>query len=411
MTSKPGAAPAGAEVRFGLCFFTVFSVFGVVLPYLQKLLALQGFNEKQIGFILAAGATVGVVAPPLWGWLSDHSRHRRRLLAAAGLGTLVPFLAFGWITSFWPAFAVSIVFGFFFRPIVPLADGMALRYIAEHGGDYGRMRTAGSVSFILIILFMEQLGVAGPAGRTVILGAAAVCVLALVGSVGLLPLTDREKAERASRENHQRHYDSRLFFRGPFIAFMAVAFLNRMAMVGYYGFFTLFLQREMHFQEAGYVWIVGPIAEIPVLFFSGALIRRIGVRRMIAVGCAAAAIRLIGTALAPSVLFILPLQLLHAGTFGAFYAASLHYLQRLVPRDMKQSAMAIFNGVSFGLAAIVGNAIGGIIIHHLGYRVMYASFGLIAITALAGLLAFVREPAPEAGGPRLETGGRRPEAG
>jgi PPP family 3-phenylpropionic acid transporter len=214
-----------------------------------------------------------------------------------------------------------------------------------------------------------------------------------MASVGLLPLTDRERAERATRESSTRHYDFALFFRAPFVAFIAVAFLNRVAMVGHYSFFTLFLQRELRFQEAGYVWIVGPIAEIPVLFFSGALIRRTGVRRLFAIGCAAAAVRLIGTALAPGVLWVLLLQLLHAGTFGAFYVASVHYLQQLVPSDMKQSAMAIFNAVSFGLAAIVGNAIGGVVVYHLGYRVMYASFGTIAIAALVGLLTFVREPA------------------
>ncbi len=383
-----------ADARFACCYFALFTILGVVIPYFQKLLELQGFNEEQIGFILGASSTVGIVAPPLWGWLSDHSRHRRRLLAVAAIGSLGAFLSFAVTTAFWLAIPAALVFGFFFRPLIPLTDGMALRYIAEHGGDYGRIRTAGSASFILVIITMEALGVAGPSGRTVILATAAVCLLWYTATTGLLPLTEREQAERASRTNHARHYDPSIFYSAPFIAFTVVAFLGRFAMFGYYSFFTLYLQNEIDFQEAGYVWIIGPIAEIPVIFFSSAIVKRLGVRCMLALGSGAAAVRLVGTALAPNVLWIVFLQFLHAFTFGAFYTASIHYIQRLVPADMKQSAMTIFASLTFGLGSIAGSSIGGVVVYHLGYRTMYASFGGVAFCALVGLILFVREPPP-----------------
>jgi hypothetical protein len=64
----------GAEGRFALCYFALFSTFGVLTPYFQKLLSIQGFHEQQIGFIFAVNETVGLGAPLLWGWFSDHSR-------------------------------------------------------------------------------------------------------------------------------------------------------------------------------------------------------------------------------------------------------------------------------------------------------------------------------------------------
>ena len=119
---------------------------------------------------------------------------------------------------------------------------------------------------------------------------------------------------------------------------------------------------------------------------------------MFALGSGAAAVRLIGTALAPNVLWILPLQLLHAFTFGAFFTAAIHYIQRIVPRDMKQSAMTLFAALTFGLASIVGSSLGGMVVFHFGYRPMYAGFGCVALASLLGLLLFVREPAPARNG-------------
>lgn len=382
----------GADGRFAVSYFALFSVFGVLTPYFQKLLDLQGFHEKQIGTIFAVYETVGLIAPPLWGWFSDHSRHRRRLLLTAILATLVFFLAFGWITAFWLALLVAIPYGFFYRPIIPLTDGMLLRYMEEHGGDYGRPRSAGSFSFMLVIVVMELLGVAGSSGRGIILGTVAVCSLLHAASVAVLPLTAREKAERATRTRQKRHIDLALFRSRPFVAFAVAAFLSRLGMMGYYSYFTLYLQKEIGFQQAGYIWIIGPLAEIPVIFFSSAIIRRIGMRTMFALGTAAAAVRLTGFALAPTVGWIIPLQLLHALTFGAFYTASIHYIHRTVPPDMKQSAMAVFAACGIGLAAIVGSYVGGVLIHTHGYRFMFGCYGVVSLVALVVFLLFVKEP-------------------
>ena len=71
-----GSRSLGSEGRFAASYFALFSVFGVITPYFQKLLDIQGFSKQDIGFIFAAFETVGILAPPLWGWLSDHSRGR-----------------------------------------------------------------------------------------------------------------------------------------------------------------------------------------------------------------------------------------------------------------------------------------------------------------------------------------------
>ncbi|MCX7048819.1 MAG: MFS transporter [Candidatus Sumerlaeota bacterium] len=388
-----------SQRRFAVMYFALFSVFAVITPYLQKILRLQGFDKEQIGYIQAALETAGILAPPLWGRLSDFARRRRRLIAIVIAGACASFLCLGQLSAeahsaLMIAMGMAAVFGLFYKAVIPLTDGLVLRYLSEHGGDYGRPRAAGSVSFILTIAIMEALGVAGEHGRAIILVTTLVCTIIHLSTISLLPLTQSEKEERHAPVRRRRHFDASLFLSRPFVAFASIAFLNSFAMAGYYGFFTLFLQEEIGFPQAGYIWILGPLSEIPMIFFSSAIIRRIGARNMLALGVAGTVVRLTGLAIAPNLWWVLPLQALHALTFGAFHTSSIHFLNRLAPPDMKQSATTLFSALALGCAAIAGNAIGGTLIEHCGYRAMYGIYGGVALIGLIGLFTFVREPKP-----------------
>ncbi len=388
MSASAAGGPRWRSLRFAFAYFALFSVFGVFTPYLQKLLALQGFDEKRIGFLLATAESVGIVAPLLWGFLSDRTARSRTLLAFCVSGTLLSILGLSRVADFAGAAALACALGFFYRPIIPLTDGLVLRHIHDFGGDYGKMRTAGSAAFILTIVVLEQVGVAGPSAKAVIVGGFVVTSLLHLTTLGLLP-----PSKPSSGACDRPRFEFSLLFSAPFAVLITLAFLSRVAMTGHYSFFTLFLQRELRFPEAGYLWIIGPVSEIPVIFFSGALIRALGAKTVFALGVGAAAVRLFGYALAPSIWWIAALQVLHAFTFGAFYTAAIHYVHHLVPRHMKQSAMALFGSLSFGLAAIVGSAFGGMLIRYSGYRTMFAVYGAVALAALMGLVLFLpREP-------------------
>ena len=59
---------------------------------------------------------------------------------------------------------------------------------------------------------------------------------------------------------------------------------------------------------------------------------------------------------------------------------------------MKQTAMAVFAAVAFGMSAIAGNAVGGELIVAHGYRVMYGCYGCVALFAVIGAMVFVKNP-------------------
>ena len=174
-----------------------------------------------------------------------------------------------------------------------------------------------------------------------------------------------------------------------FLCFTFAAFLGRLSMMAYYSFFTLFLADRFGFGSPGLLWIVGPISEMPVIFFSRRIIDRIGARNFFALGLGGIAVRLLGFAAATQVWMLVPLQLLHSLTFGAFHTASVTYVSRCVPRELQGTAQTTFAAITTGGGGIVGSVLGGYVAQHYGFPALYTGAGLLAVVSLVFLLATV----------------------
>jgi MFS transporter, PPP family, 3-phenylpropionic acid transporter len=383
-----------SQRRFALNFFLLYSIFAVITPYFPVLLKAQGFTKTNIGSIMACFAAMGVLSPFLWGYISDRARDRRPIIAFATLGACIMFLSFSRIYSLTLALLAAIAFGFFYRPIIPLVDGQVLRYIHEHGGDYGKPRASGSIAFIFWLIVLETIGISAiGSGRLIMFTAIIIFSLAHAGGLFLLPLTDRESNEQANRHIPvKRHFDWTAIFCASFLFFLFTSFLQRFAMMGQYIFFTLFVEEEIGYHKPGLLWMLGAVAEIPFLFFGFWFVRRVGVKALLAAGALAAMLRLIGYSIAPGPVSLALLQIFHAFTFGAYHIACVTYINRTIPADMKQSAMTIFVAGSLGLSSVLGSQAGGWLIDQVGYRKMYLVFASIAALAFLLTVLLIREP-------------------
>jgi len=385
---------AGVRVRFTLVYATLFLPFAVATPYLQVLLRKRGFDKEPIGLILGTLEVMAVLAPPVWGWLADRTRRPVLFLALAASGAIPTFLLFGAVNGVVAAVVAAVLFGWCYRPLIPLTDGITFRHINLKGGDYGTVRIGGSVAFMVAALFLERLGIAqSGTGRMILVAMCAACVLNLAG-IGLLP---RERSRSRTKVPTGRHGwgAMRVFLTRRFLVFMLCAFLGRVAMMSYYGFFSLYLKEVHGFAYAGLIWFIGPLSEIPVIYFSRRIMARIGVRNLFALGLAGCAARLLGFSIAPGLLFVIPLQFLHSLTFGAYHTASVTYVSRVVPAELQGTAQTLFAAVTIGGGGLLGGVFGGMVAQNWGFPVLYGVFGTLALGALALLMLGV---------PRVEHG-------
>lgn len=400
--AERAAAIRRSERRFLFVYMSLFAPFAVLTPYMQQLLHFYGYRKDQIGYILGAVELMAVLAPPVWGLLSDRIKRPRAVLAFTVLMSFPTFCLLSGTGTTLAAIAVALLFGFFNRPSIPLTDGLTFSRFRLSGADYGHVRIGGTVGFVLFSLFFERvlrISRDQDGSRIIaILGGALLLQFLMVFVVPALPKAKAAKADGAppaTGEGEDKVSPApsapfgellRLCLKRGFIAFVFAAFLARFAMMSYYSFFTRYLNDVYDFKAVGYIWLLGSLCEMPLIFWSRQIMARIGVRNLFALALLGTVVRLLGFSYESSLWVVIVMQPLHALTFGAYHCATVTYVSSIFPAHFQGSAQTIYSALTVGLGGLLGSAVGGVILEHHGYQAMYS---FAAAVALIGLMVCI----------------------
>jgi MFS transporter, PPP family, 3-phenylpropionic acid transporter len=370
--------PTGATFAWRVAAFyaALFVVLGVQMPFLPVWLAAKGLDAAAIGIVLAIPMMVRLVAIPLASHGADRHDALRCALMIAACAAALGFggVAFApGLAAIMAAYALTAVF---YAPIMPLAEAYALRGLRSHGRAYGPVRVWGSAAFIAGTLGAGFALDVMPARDLIWLLVAAMALTA-VAACALAPLKPRPSgvATKAS--------SARALLRQPvLLAGVAAASLVQASHAVYYGFSALDWKAAGYDGGAiGVLWSVGVVAEIALFAVSGRL--TLAPTTLLALGAAGGVLRWGAMAFDPPWPLLVPLQCLHALSFGATHLGSMGLLSRAVPAELGATAQGYF-AVALGLVMAVATAVSG---------VLYARWGVLAYGAMAlaaaagGLLA------------------------
>ena len=129
---------------YGALFFTI----GIYLPFFPVWLQARGLSASEIALVLALQIAVRTVSGPLFSFLADKTGARRKVMIWLALLPLAATLALAFVHSVWLIALVAVSSAFFWAPILPMTEVIAVRGAADQGADYGRMRLWGSLAFI-----------------------------------------------------------------------------------------------------------------------------------------------------------------------------------------------------------------------------------------------------------------------
>jgi MFS transporter, PPP family, 3-phenylpropionic acid transporter len=369
-------------------YFFAFISFGIFAPFFQLYLKARGLSPSRIGIVLGIMGLAGVAGPLFLGAIADRRTAYRALLAASFLVPAAVMILLQ-ATSLFPIYvACVIVMGFANSPAIPLLDSIVSRILVDPARQYGRLRVAGSLGFITISLVIQLSGlITGDSSLSILIafGASSVCAAT---ATAFLPPAHRVQTPpgTAGTGLHSGHdgFDLR------FWAVIGIIFLGRFGIGVYYSFFSLYLKQAFPASGVSLLWAIGPLAEIPTLWFSGPLIKRFGIRAMLTVSLAAISLRLGLFIVAPSIAVIALAQLLHAFTFGTFHAGAVSYVNSKVAANNRGMGMAIYNAVGIGLASFLASSIGGFILEAHGFRSLFVTYAAIPLAGIAVLVVFGR---------------------
>ncbi len=367
----------GLAVRVSMLYGAWAIVVGTQMPYLPIWLEWRGLSIADIALIASAPLVFRIVAMPVVAVLADrHQAHRALLIVLAWI-SLAALLLLPGMAGFWPILIVHVVATTALSPVLPLTETLAAAGARRGVLDYGRVRLWASVTFIVASLgggaLVSGIGPSAAVGLMAI--GAALTVLAAHG----LPRPDHS-AKEASNRRPLRWQDAMALLRHPVIViFLLATGCLQSAHAVIYVFSALHWQKlGISTTWIGLLWAIGVIAEIGLFAWSNVVSRWITPIGFLLIGAAASVVRWAVMALDPPLAVLVPLQTLHALTYGASHLGAMQWMARAIPESSSGTAQALYATMSGAVAMALAMQIAGY--SYIAYAgLAYAAMAVLAI--------------------------------
>jgi len=379
------------RVRATLAYVAAFAAIGAAFPYLPVHYRALGLDLAAIGALGALWAGTSLVASPAWGAVTDRLPRSRALLPIAALLAAAAALGLSQAHDFTGvAIGVACVAAAT-SGVTPMLDARTLDILGDDRGQFGRIRAWGSISFIVSTVCV---GLAMDRWGSGALFAVYVPMYVVTAFVALwLPRSRRPAATGSLRAGATR------VVRAPGMAiFLAAALLTWTSVVLINSFLSVRLvDLGAPAGLVGAAWVVGSIVEVPIMFAFPRLAARFGAHRLLLLGAVFFAVRGCLYVLADRPELLVAGGTLEGAGFGLFFVASVGYVAELAPRGRTATAQGVHSAVAFGIAAVIGAALGGAIATAVTIPGLFA-VGAVASVISVGVLAMALRAAPH--GPR-----------
>ncbi|KPK51543.1 MAG: MFS transporter, partial [Thiotrichales bacterium SG8_50] len=133
-------------------YFFYFAVLGSLVPYWSVYLRSTGFDETDIGKLMALLMLSRIVAPYLWGWIADHRGQGMLVVRLAALLAALTYVGVFFTTNFWWLALVMLIFSFFWNATLPQLEAATMNHLGGEATRYARVRLWGSVGFIVAVI-------------------------------------------------------------------------------------------------------------------------------------------------------------------------------------------------------------------------------------------------------------------
>ncbi len=375
---NPGVVP------IAVFWFLYMAGLGVIFPYLSLYFQENaGLTGTQLGLALAMHPLMGIIASPFWGQWADRSGRRRGVLFLLASGSALGYFLVPFASSF-PVLLLCLAFlSAFAAPTMAVASSLSFAVLGAGGAArFGRMRVWGTVGYLMMILVFPSLlawmgGDASVVGSTRGLGlifpvAAMLCLSAALVLIRVPPA--EAISVRAKREDLVALLRQPSYMRLLVLAFFAFGLLS-----GPIVLFPIFVaERGGTVETVSRLWIPMLVLEIPLIYYAGAGLRRVGARGLIATGIAVDGARWLISALVPNLFWIFAIQLLHGVVVVGLIIGMQLYVEGEVPDRLRATGQTVL-GTVMSIGAVLSHLWAGAALEHLGANAPYLISGPISI--------------------------------
>ncbi len=349
-----------------LFYYFYFSIIGIYIIFLPKVLNDVGYSASEIGIIFAAAPLVRFILPFLFiKGLQLNTKVFNASLILVILSALSFYLS---LEHFYFLLLCNIALGIGLALVLPYVELISLDSLGKE--RYGKVRLFGSLGFIIVALVLVKFLSSAYVAFDFLL-----VVTLLMSAVAYF--VQKESRKKECKEPEVYHNDISLL--KDYKLWLALL-LMQTSFGSFYNFFTIYeTDRGISMNMTIYLWSFGVIVEVAMLFFQGRFLRG-NLLTVLQVTIFATVIRWFLVFLYPvdlGVLFFA--QSLHALSFALFHSAAISYL--FLHYKHKSLAQQFFSGISYGLGGLSGALIAGFVYEHYP-NYLFLSSSVIALIAL-----------------------------
>lgn len=142
--------------------FVIYGITVLSSSYFPLYFSHLGFSGSQIGYLYAVGPFISMFTNMFWSMTSDRYQTIQKIMMVLLIGQLVMITFLSYMSSFYIIFIFITMFNFFWYPLNPLTDTMAIQTAQRYGKNFIIIRVFGSIGYAFFALFIGYvLGAAG----------------------------------------------------------------------------------------------------------------------------------------------------------------------------------------------------------------------------------------------------------
>jgi MFS transporter, PPP family, 3-phenylpropionic acid transporter len=375
--------------RLSAYYFSFYTTVGAIVVFWGPYLQFRGFDAVAIGQLIAILSATKIIAPYVWGWLTDHGGRRVHMIRYASFAAAVIFAGVFAVSDFVLMALVMLLFSFFWNAGMPQFDAATLTLLGRNHHRYSIIRSTGSMGFVTAVLL------AGLLLELYGLQWAPLIILLLLVAVAASSLAIPDTGDTA----HDPAVDRSIWpvLKRPAVqAVLLAGFLMQFGFGPYNTFYSIHLQTHGYGETmVGVLWVVGTISEIFMFYYMHRILPAYRMKSLLLFCFLLGCLRwlIIGYG-ADSLTALVLAQLMHAVTFGMFHAVMIHLIHHLFTGVHQGRGQGLFNSLCYGAGAAVGSLLSGYAWQAWGAE---AGFTLAAAASAAGGLIVLVGPAVEVG--------------
>jgi PPP family 3-phenylpropionic acid transporter len=373
----------------GALYFGYYMALGSYMPFINLYYERMGLSGIQIGALSAIPVLVTSASVLIWGSIADAKRWHNAILHVNLVLAAGAILLLSTASTFQELIPFIVAYAFFNSPLVPLLDSSALEIAKSRQRTYGDLRVWGSIgwtiSTLLVGVIIQQFNIKW-------LFYTYVIVMLITFLISLF-LPVRTQVLKTSLARGLKG----LILDIPFVMFLISIFLVSITLGAANAFFSIYLDSIGAGEGGiGLGWAISSISEIPVMLYSGYLLRRIGSGGLLKISFITFAIRWLLYSFIRTPSLAILVQVLHGLSYATYLIGSVTLVNERAPAGMSTSALSMLNLVSFGAGAICGSLLGGYIYETAGIAMMFRTLSLIAVAGFGIFLISQRRPVKNA---------------